>query len=214
MLEELKNILGEELSKQVSEKLTEAKLELAIMNNGSVVPAEKYEKLKLDHKALKETHEKEVATTAKKLKELSNSSSDLETLKGTLETLQNESAKRQKEYETGLLNNKKGHALDLALIQAGVDQNYLELLKGQIDVSGLNFEGETLVGLNDLVTMHKEKHSRLFGETKVVGNEVKTGVQVPNNPNFSDRYKEAVKNGNMVEAIKIKNEAFAKGENI
>ena len=59
MIDKLKELLGEELSKQVEDKL--GKVELAIFNDGTVVPSDKYDTLKTDNKALETKYQTDVA---------------------------------------------------------------------------------------------------------------------------------------------------------
>lgn len=81
MLEKIKNALGEELSKQVEEILSKADIELAVMNDGSVVKADKHDTLK---KELKDTLDQFEKANVK-ISELSKGAETSETLKKELE---------------------------------------------------------------------------------------------------------------------------------
>ena len=91
MLDKIKELLGEELSKQVEDNL--GKLELAVMNDGSVVPADKYEGLKADNKALEAKYQTDVADFTKKLDDAVKGTQDYDNLKLSLDTLKADNSK-------------------------------------------------------------------------------------------------------------------------
>ena len=74
MLEKIKELLGEELSEQVTEKL--GNVEIGITNDGSLVPAEKHDTMKAELKATKE----QLDNVQVSLKELEGSNTSIEEL--------------------------------------------------------------------------------------------------------------------------------------
>ena len=90
MLEKLTQLLGEELSKQVAEKL--GTVELAVMNDGSVVKADKYDNLKGEYKDLEGKYLTDISEFNSKLETAVKNADDYEALKGTLENLKAENA--------------------------------------------------------------------------------------------------------------------------
>ena len=167
MLDKIKELLGEELSKQVIEKL--GTVELAIMNNGSVVPAEKYDILKAEYKGLNSKYDTDINDFNEKLETATNNSADYETLKGTLETFKADNQKMTDEYQAEKTKIKKNSAIDLALIRANVDEEYFEMVKSQVNMDNLTFENDNLIGLSDSIAALQGKFPKLFGEMKKVG---------------------------------------------
>jgi len=175
MLDKIKEVLGEELAKAIDEKLTEAKIELAIMNDGSVVKSDKYETLKTEYKGLETKYQSDIGDVNSKLKEAMDKATDYDGLKGTLETMKTENAKTIDEYKASTERIKKTSAIDVALLKANVKDGYTSMLKSQIDVDKLSFDGDTLVGLNDTIEKFKTTYVDLFGTLKKTGGEPDTG---------------------------------------
>ena len=175
MLDKIKEVLGEELAKAIDEKLTEAKIELAIMNDGSVVKSDKYETLKTEYKGLETKYQSDIGDVNSKLKEAMDKATDYDGLKGTLETMKTENAKTIDEYKASTERIKKTSAIDVALLKANVKDGYTSMLKSQIDVDKLSFDGETLVGLNDTIEKFKTTYVDLFGTLKKTGGEPDAG---------------------------------------
>jgi len=183
MLEKLATLLGEELSKQVTEKL--GTVELAVFNDGTVVPAEKHEKLKADNKALEGKYQTDISEFTKKLEDASKSTDDIVKLKESLETLRQENNEIVSKYDEETKNIKMDSAIDLALMKANVDEKYIPLLKTQIKRENLTIDGENIIGLTDSIEGLKGTYDKMFGEVK------KTGVQPPSDQNTAPVGKKA-----------------------
>lgn len=177
MLDQLKELLGEELSGKVTEKLGE--VELAIMNNGSVVKADKYDNLKADYQGLETKYETDISGVNSKLEAAITNAADYDGLKGTLATLQAENLKVADEHRKELLNVKKNSAIETALLKANVKDSYLDMVKSQLNIDSLQFEGDNLIGLTDKVQTAIEKFPDLFGEVKKVGVTPENHLNVP-----------------------------------
>ena len=175
MLDKIKEVLGEELTKTIEDKLTEAKIELAIMNDGSVVKSDKYETLKTEYKGLETKYQSDIGDVNSKLKEAMDKATDYDGLKGTLETMKTENAKTIDEYKASTDRIKKTSAFDMALVKANAKEGYNGMLKSQVDFDSLKFDGETLVGLNDIIEKLQTNYADIFGTVKKTGGEPDTG---------------------------------------
>lgn len=133
MNEKILNALGEELGKEVQAKLTEAKIELAIMNDGSVVPAEKYDKLKGEYKEL----ENQTTTMDQKIKELSANDSTIDDLKSQLSELKGEYDAFKSESEVREVNFKKQSKLK-ELLSKNFNPDAVDLLLNTMDLKEIN----------------------------------------------------------------------------
>lgn len=206
MIEKIKELLGEELTRQVAEKLGE--VELAIMNDGTVVKADKHDTLKSEFKALEGKYETDISTANSKLETAINNSGDYDTLKGTLETMKAENIKIAEQHHVETLNIKKNSAVEVALLKANVDASYVDIVKAQIKTDTMNFDGDILLGLDDKVRVAQDKFPKLFGEIK------KHGATPPGDPMnpptgarqaLIDQYDSAQKQGNAKQMMTLQN---------
>ena len=134
-----------------------------------MVKADKYDTLKADYKGLETKYQTDVADANGKLDEAMKKATDYDTLKGTLDELKTENAKIIDEHKSTTERIKKQSAVDVALLKSNVKDGYADILKGQIDLDKLQFDGENLIGLNDTIESFKTKYVDLFGETKKSG---------------------------------------------
>lgn len=93
MNEKIKKILGEELSRQVSEKLGD--VEIGITNDGTLVSAEKHDKMKAEYKAT----QKQLDSVQEQLKGFDDSNTTIEDLKAKLEESNNSFEQFKKDTE-------------------------------------------------------------------------------------------------------------------
>jgi len=210
MLDKIKELLGEELASKVTAAL--GTVELAVMNDGSVVKADKYETLKSDHGQLETKYQTDVLDANTKLEAATKNAGDYETLKGTLEGLKTDNLKLVEQFETDKVNMKKNSAVEIALLKANVNDKYLNMAKTQLNMENLIFDGDNLVGLDDSIEKLRGSFTEIFGEVKKVGGVIVTGVQTKETDTYKAKYDEAISNGHTREAIKIKQKAFAEGE--
>jgi len=131
MNEKILNALGEELSKQVKEKLGD--IELAIANDGSYVPADKYEKLKGEYKDL----ETQSDATNKQIEELKNSSGEVEGLKEKLTTLTTEYDQFKQDSQKREVNFKKTTAYK-ELLSKNFNPDAVDLLLNTVNLDEIN----------------------------------------------------------------------------
>lgn len=198
MLEKIIGALGEELSKQVEEKLKAANIELAVMNDGSVVNAEKHDGLKAEYKTLEDKYSKDVLDVNTKLEEATKKAVDFDTLKGTLDDLKTENSKLAEQFENEKLMIKKNSASEVALIKSGLKEQYLDMAKSQLNINDLNFDGDNLLGLDKSIETLKENYSEMFGEMKRKGVDPKGGEMPPlgKKAQLVEQYNQAEKSGN------------------
>lgn len=167
MIDKIKELLGEELSQQVSEKL--GNVELAIFNDGTVVPADKYDTLKGEHKALQGKYESEIKDFNAKIEEASKSAADVDGLKASLDKLKQENIDIMEKYKADTQNIKIDSMIEVELLKVNADEKYLSMLKTQVNKDNLSFDGDKLVGLTDIVNGLQENFPKMFGEVKKAG---------------------------------------------
>lgn len=160
MLEKIKQLLGEELSKQVEAKL--GPVELAIMNDGTVVKAEKHDTLKGDLKTLQEKYDTDLRELNTKLEAAMKDSSDYDSLKGTLATLQEENQKLSQDFSKDLQDIKINSAIKVDLIKEQAKD--IKSVLAHIDLSKVSLDGENLVGYIEQRDSAKKDFPYLFGK--------------------------------------------------
>lgn len=159
--ETIKNLLGEELVKQVEEALKgkgkEGKdIDLVIGNDGSYVPADKYDV----EKGKSGTAEKALKAAAEALKEIGGSgdpqklADDVAKAKSTLENLQGD-------YQTQIAKLQKTTALKLALANDAYDPEDI-ITRIDLDKIDLDENGEVKSDLGALIQPIRESKEYLF----------------------------------------------------
>lgn len=161
MLEKITKLLGEELSKEVQAKLGE--VELGIVNDGSLVPAEKHDSMKAEFKATQEQLNKLQAD----IKAFEGSESTIEELKEQLKAKGDEFEQFKSDTEKREVARNKVSALTKALVKAGAIEESVDLLVNTFDLEKvqLNNKGE-IVDNEDLINPVKESRKGLFSVTK------------------------------------------------
>jgi len=208
LLEKLKKALGEELSKQVEEKLNG--IELAIMNDGSVVPADKHDTLKKEHSELQTQYKTEIDGLNTKLEDALKTSGDVDAFKKTIEDLKVVQQKSVDAYEVKIKGIEINSALEIALTKASVKNS--RAVKALLDMDSIQLENGELKGINEQIETLQKSDGYLFGEIIPQGQNPQQGNNPPLDPSdYTTRYQEAIKVGNNREAIKIKQEAFREG---
>lgn len=198
MLDKIKEALGEELSKSVEEAIKKAGLELAIMNDGSVVKADKHDTLKSEYKDLETKYTNDITESNNKLEEAMKGAADYDTLKGTLENLKAENNKLTEEFEQEKLNIKKNSIVEKALLKSNVKEQYIDMVKGQLDMKSFEYTDDGLKGLDDAITNLQNNFGDLFGEIKRKGLPPKgndTPPQIGKKAQLIDQYNKAEKSG-------------------
>ena len=65
--------------------------------------------------------------------------------------------------------------LQTKLIAAGLDEEYAELIMSKADISSLSLKDGKVIGLDDTVTMLKEKYPKMFGTVTTATNNTGAG---------------------------------------
>ncbi len=211
----LKELLGEELYKQVKEKLGDTKV---MKDDGNFIPksrfdevnnqkkelkqqvdslkdiSTKYDELQKDVSKWKEEAE-QVPSLKKKMEEWESSSKDLEEKLGKAnEQIESFSTKEQ-EYQSKLKDAQIDAAIEKQLIQNNA--KYPDLISSKFDRDKLEIaEDGTIKGLDEQIKTIQESYKELFGETKFTGANPDTGGDNPT-PNTNVKLEELAKKARM-----------------
>ena len=207
-MEWLKAILEDD---EVKDKVVSIKKEMA----KHFVPNEVYDKKK------KELGEKDLDLTAtkEKMEEVQKQVKDLETLEGDkvklkeqLDAISSEHETFKEESENRLTNFQKKQAIEKGLRDAKANEETIDLLVDKFDLDGVQLDAESnIVDWDKHLEPIKDSRKSLFGEVEVGGH------KLPDGPNsdpstYKAKYDDALKAGDRLGAIKIKQEAFKEGE--
>ena len=154
MLDKIKELLGEELSKQVTEKL--GTVELAIFNDGSVVNADKHDLLKAEHKTLQDQY----AESNKKIEDITNAAGESDTLKEQLKILGEEYNTFKADTTKREANFNKGTVLK-ELLRKNFNPDAVDLLANtfNLDELILNEAGQIVDADSKIKTLAESKPS-------------------------------------------------------
>lgn len=124
----------------------------------------------------KKQAEKDLSDRDKQLEILKNSTGDVETLKQTIETLQNENKAAMDKYNAELAEIKLAGAVDTALL--GADALNVKAVKALLDMGKIKMDGDVLLGINEQIESLKKAE-----DSKMLFKAVETGKQ--KGPNFA-----------------------------
>lgn len=124
----------------------------------------------------KKQAEKDLSDRDKQLETLKNSTGDIETLKQTIETLQNENKATTDKYNAELAEIKLTGAVDTALL--GADALNVKAVKALLDMSKIKMDGDVLLGINEQIESLKKAE-----DSKMLFKAVEAGKQ--KGPNFA-----------------------------
>lgn len=152
---DLKELLGEELFKQVAEKVGDHKL--AVVSDGSWFPKSKFDEVNEAKKSL----EAALKDRDKQLEDLKKSTGDNKALQEQIEQLQAENKTAKEKYETALNELKTNTALKLALSGKVHDP---DLVVGLLDKSKIELDdtGNVKAGFDDQIKALQESKAFLF----------------------------------------------------
>ena len=124
----------------------------------------------------KKQAEKDLSERDKQLETLKNSTGDIEALKQTIETLQNENKSATDKYNAELAEIKLAGAVDTALL--GADALNVRAVKALLDMSKIKMDGDVLLGINEQIeSLKKAEDSKMLFKAAEVGKQ--------KGPNFS-----------------------------
>lgn len=153
-LEKLKEVVGEELYKQISPKLEGKNWFFA--EGKDYVP-----KARLDEAlASKKEAETQLASRDAQLVELQKSAKGNEELSKQIAELQTSNTKSKEEYEAKILNMQKDYALENALNLSGAKNS--KALKGMLDLEKCTFKDGKYEGLDEQISQIKKDNDWLF----------------------------------------------------
>lgn len=116
----------------------------------------------------KKQAEKDLSDRDKQLETLKNSTGDVETLKQTIETLQNENKAAMDKYNAELAEIKLAGAVDTALL--GADALNVRAVKALLDMSKIKMDGDVLLGINEQIeSLKKAEDSKMLFKAVEVG---------------------------------------------
>lgn len=116
----------------------------------------------------KKQAEKDLSDRDKQLETLKNSTGDVETLKQTIETLQNENKAAMDKYNAELAEIKLAGAVDTALL--GADALNVKAVKALLDMSKIKMDGDVLLGINEQIeSLKKAEDSKMLFKAVEVG---------------------------------------------
>ncbi|MGG4449643.1 phage scaffolding protein [Brevibacillus porteri] len=152
---DLKELLGEELFKQVTEKAGEHKL--AVVSDGSWFPKSKFDEVNEAKKSLETT----LKDRDNQLETLKSAAGDNQTLKEQIEKLQNENKTTKEQHETDMNNLRTNTALKLALSGKVHDP---DLVSGLLDKTKIELDdaGNVKAGFDDQLKALQESKAYLF----------------------------------------------------
>lgn len=192
---DLKEILGEELYQQVSQKLGDKKI---MVDDGNFIPKSRFDEVNNQKKELKE----QVDTLNKTLKD---NSKDIEKFKAAaegntelqkqLQEYQDKFNNTQKDFTTQLtakeqewqqreVNNRKSYTLRERLLMEHADPKYIDLLMKEVDLNSITESEGKFIGVDDVVKGVKTNFDKLFGKVQIVGTGIQNGNNPLNNPNL------------------------------
>lgn len=118
----------------------------------------------------KKQAEKDLTERDKQLEVLKNSSGDVETLRKTIETLQNDNKAATEKYNEELAKIKLAGAVDTALL--GANAVNIKAVKALLDMDKIKLDGEVLLGINEQLEELKtaEDSKMLFKAAENKGN--------------------------------------------
>src|SRR5690606_39974157 len=149
---DLKELLGEELYNQVTEKAGEHKI--AVVSDGNWFPKEKFETVTNDNKELK----KQLKSRDDQLEELKKV--DAEGLQQKILDLQKANEDAEKEWQSKLAQQKFDFSLKDALISAKVRNP--KAVKALLNLESIKLDGDKLLGLEEQLNTIKESYPYLF----------------------------------------------------
>lgn len=157
---DLKELLGEELFKQVTEKLGDKKI---ILDDGNMIPKERFNEINEQKKEFK----KMLEDRDKQLEELSKKAKGNEELEQQLLNYKNQNETTVKEYEEKLQKQAFEFALEKELMGSKVKNT--KALKALLNIENIKLDNEKLIGLEEQLKGLQESDPYLFAEDTLTG---------------------------------------------
>lgn len=151
---DLKELLGEELYNQVTEKAGDNKL--AVVSDGNYIPKEKFDSVNKE----KNDYKKQVSERDTQLDELGKKVKDNEELTGEIDRLKGENQTATQELQDKLDKQAFDYALKDALTASKVKNT--KAVKALLDTDKIKVDGDKLLNLDDQLAALKESDGYLF----------------------------------------------------
>jgi hypothetical protein len=183
-MDKLKELLGEELFKQVQEKIGEGKYVFGEAD--TFIPKSRFDEVNNEKKELKtllgtrDTQINELQTKFKSNDELAKELENYKTLNG----------KAEQEFNTKLSQVKFEYELKTALSNANVRN--LKATKALLDLDKIKLDGDKLVGLDEQIKTLQESDGYLF-QSKEPTLPTKGGIELSGNPKGVDQLEEKLR---------------------
>ncbi|XQY90649.1 phage scaffolding protein [Metabacillus sp. HB246100] len=155
----LQELLGEELYKQVMEKVGDQKID--IVSNGEWIPKTKFNELNENTKELK----KQLKDRDTQLSELGEKATGNEELQKTIQQLQADNKQIKEDYENKIKQQTFNFALKDAL--SGAKAKNPKAVEALLDKESIKFDGEKIEGLEDQLKKLQESDAYLFDVQEV-----------------------------------------------
>jgi hypothetical protein len=183
-MDKLKELLGEELFKQVQAKIGEGKYVFGEAE--TFIPKSRFDEVNNEKKELKtllgtrDTQINELQTKFKSNDELAKELENFKTLNG----------KAEQEFNTKLSQVKFEYELKTALSNANVRN--LKATKALLDLDKIKLDGDKLVGLDEQIKTLQESDGYLF-QTKEPTLPTKGGIELSGNPKGVDQLEDKLR---------------------
>ncbi|MCG8685523.1 MAG: phage scaffolding protein [Desulfobacterales bacterium] len=178
-MEFLKELLDEKLYGQVTEKLKgNDKIRLANVADGSYMPRAKFNEINEQVKDL----ESQIVDREEQLANLKKAAGDNDTLKSTIQELQDVNKQQRKESEDKLRKLRFDFAVEKSLGVAGTKNP--KAVMALLDLNVVALKGDKLIGLDEQLEAVKASDGYLFEESSStsVGSNPPSGGGSTNNP--------------------------------
>ena len=152
----LKDILGEDLYKQVKEKLGDAEV-IVVDPNDPMVPKRRLDEVITERNRYKE----QVAERDTQLADLGAKAKDHDTLRVQIADLQAKNKQAAEDYEKQLKDQRFAFAIERAVAKA--DARNVKAVVALLDTSKISLDGENLLGFDEQIAALKKSDPFLFG---------------------------------------------------
>jgi len=152
----LKDILGDDLYKQVKEKLGDTEVTI-VDSNDPMVPKRRLDEVIAERNRYKE----QVDERDTQLADLKTGAKDNEVLKAQIADLQAKNKQAAEDHEKQLKDQRFAFAVERAVAKA--DARNVKAVVALLDASKISLDGENLLGFDEQVTALKKSDPFLFG---------------------------------------------------
>jgi len=154
-MEKLKELLGEELYKQLEEKLGDKKV---FIDDGNYIPKQRFDEVNNEKKEL----QNQLKERDGQLEELRKNSQDSKELQDKIQELQQANEETKSQYEQKIKEQKFNFALEQDLMKSQAKN--VKAAKALVDTEKVSLDDDgNLIGLDEQLKQIKEENDYLFG---------------------------------------------------